>query len=158
MRKCANISPYMRKPLLIYDFATAPFWISFYMGKFYFLFLSVYASFSSLCSPTFCIHRHTCRRGGRGTRSSRPPVLSRQKYQYLIYYEISTSIHHQRLRPLTIRTIRSVLFLGNSAKLGKKTKTYEYVLWSELIRTIRYMKKIATGKLILETTTFRNLF
>jgi hypothetical protein len=23
-RKCANISPYMRRPLVIYDFATAP--------------------------------------------------------------------------------------------------------------------------------------
>ncbi len=36
MRKCANISPYMRRPLVIYDFATAPFWIS--MRTFYFLF------------------------------------------------------------------------------------------------------------------------
>jgi hypothetical protein len=25
MRKCANISPYMRRPLVIYDFATALF-------------------------------------------------------------------------------------------------------------------------------------
>ncbi len=25
MRKCANISPYMRRPLVISDFATAPF-------------------------------------------------------------------------------------------------------------------------------------
>jgi hypothetical protein len=25
MRKCANISPYMRRPLVICDFATAPF-------------------------------------------------------------------------------------------------------------------------------------
>jgi hypothetical protein len=25
MRKCENISPYMRRPLVIYDFATAPF-------------------------------------------------------------------------------------------------------------------------------------
>jgi hypothetical protein len=24
MRKCANISPYMRRPLIMYDFATAP--------------------------------------------------------------------------------------------------------------------------------------
>ncbi len=31
--KCANISPYMRRPLVIYDFATAPFWISLYMRK-----------------------------------------------------------------------------------------------------------------------------
>jgi hypothetical protein len=29
MRKCANISPHMRRPLVIYDFATAPFWIYF---------------------------------------------------------------------------------------------------------------------------------
>ncbi len=39
MRKWANISPYMRRPLVIYDFATAPFWISLYIwGKFDFLF------------------------------------------------------------------------------------------------------------------------
>ncbi len=40
MRKCATISPYMRRPSVIYDFATAPFWISLYCmwGKFYFLF------------------------------------------------------------------------------------------------------------------------
>ena len=42
MRKCANISPYMRRPLVIYDFATAPFWISLYMRKILFYFLSVY--------------------------------------------------------------------------------------------------------------------
>jgi hypothetical protein len=38
MRKCANISPYMRRPLVIYDFATAPLKISLYMRKIYFLF------------------------------------------------------------------------------------------------------------------------
>ncbi len=42
MRKRANISPYMRRPLVIYDFATAPFWISLYMRKNLFYFLSVY--------------------------------------------------------------------------------------------------------------------
>ncbi len=41
MRKCANISSYMRKPLVIYDFATAPFWISSYIRKIRFSFLSV---------------------------------------------------------------------------------------------------------------------
>ncbi len=28
VRKCANISPYMRRPLVICDFTSAPFWIS----------------------------------------------------------------------------------------------------------------------------------
>ncbi len=43
MRKCANVSPYMRRrPLVIYDFATAPFWISYYMGKILFSILSVH--------------------------------------------------------------------------------------------------------------------
>ncbi len=41
MRKCANISPYMRRPLVIYDFATAPLWITLYMRKSRFSFLSV---------------------------------------------------------------------------------------------------------------------
>jgi hypothetical protein len=45
MRKSANISPYMRRPIVIYDFATAPRWISLYMiymRKIWFSFLSVY--------------------------------------------------------------------------------------------------------------------
>ncbi len=41
MRKCANISPYVRRPLVIYDFATAPFWFSLYMRKIRVSFLSV---------------------------------------------------------------------------------------------------------------------
>ncbi len=43
MRKCTNISPYMRRLLVIYDFATAPFWIFVYMRKIIFSFLSVYS-------------------------------------------------------------------------------------------------------------------
>jgi hypothetical protein len=39
MRKCANISPDMRRPLVI---ATAPFWISLCMRKILFSFLSVH--------------------------------------------------------------------------------------------------------------------
>jgi hypothetical protein len=42
MRKCENISPYMRRPLVIYDFATTPFRIYLYMRKFLYSFLSVY--------------------------------------------------------------------------------------------------------------------
>ncbi len=47
MRKWGNISPYVRRPLVIYDFATAPFWISLYMGKFWFSFLSVWYGFAT---------------------------------------------------------------------------------------------------------------
>jgi hypothetical protein len=35
MGKCANISPFMRRPLVIYDFATAPFRISLYIYEEY---------------------------------------------------------------------------------------------------------------------------
>ncbi len=38
MVKYLRISSYIRKPFLIYDFATAPLWISLYMRKFDFLF------------------------------------------------------------------------------------------------------------------------
>jgi len=42
MRKCANISPYMRRPLVIYDVATDLFWIFLYMREnFIFFFISV---------------------------------------------------------------------------------------------------------------------
>ncbi len=37
-----RISSYIRKPFFIYDFATAPLWISLYMRKIWFSFLSVY--------------------------------------------------------------------------------------------------------------------
>ncbi len=42
MGKYLLISSYIRKPFLIYDFATAPLWISIYMRKILFSFLSVY--------------------------------------------------------------------------------------------------------------------
>ncbi len=42
MRKYANISPFMRRPLVIYNYATAPFWISSFMRKIWFPFLSVH--------------------------------------------------------------------------------------------------------------------
>ncbi len=36
MTKYFRISSYIRKPFLIYDFATAPFWISLYIRKIFF--------------------------------------------------------------------------------------------------------------------------
>ncbi len=42
MTKYLQISSYIRKPFLIHDFATAPFWISLHMRKILFSFLSVY--------------------------------------------------------------------------------------------------------------------
>ncbi len=42
MEKYLRISSYVRKPFLIYDFATAPLWISLYMRKIRFSFLSVH--------------------------------------------------------------------------------------------------------------------
>ncbi len=43
MGKYLRISSYIRKPFLIYDFATAPRRISLYMRKIFFSFLSVYS-------------------------------------------------------------------------------------------------------------------
>ncbi len=43
MGKNLRISSYIRKPFLIYDFAPAPIWISLYMRKVLFSFLSVYS-------------------------------------------------------------------------------------------------------------------
>ncbi len=44
MTKYLCISSYIRKPLLIYDFAPNPIWISLYMRKIFFYFLSVWYS------------------------------------------------------------------------------------------------------------------
>ncbi len=46
MGKYLRISSYIKKPFLIYDFATAPLWSSLYMRKIWFSFLSVW-----------CVHR-----------------------------------------------------------------------------------------------------
>ncbi len=43
MGKYLRISSYIRKPFLINDFATAPVWISLYMRKILFYFLSVWS-------------------------------------------------------------------------------------------------------------------
>ncbi len=42
MTKYLRISPFIRKPFLIYDFAPDPFWISLYMKKNLFSFLTVH--------------------------------------------------------------------------------------------------------------------
>ncbi len=42
MGKYLRISSYIREPFLIYDFATPPLWISLYMRKIWFSFLSVW--------------------------------------------------------------------------------------------------------------------
>ncbi len=51
MRKCANISPFMRRLLVIYDFAIALFWIFWYMKKIWFSFLSLIPLLESCTEP-----------------------------------------------------------------------------------------------------------
>ncbi len=62
MVKYFRISSYIRKPFLIYDFATAPLWISLYMKTILFSFLSVPPShdisFYSYVSHVFGISCH----------------------------------------------------------------------------------------------------
>ncbi len=50
MTKYCRISSYIRKPFHVFDFATAPIWISWNMRKILFYFLSVY----SLWPPGVC--------------------------------------------------------------------------------------------------------
>ncbi len=69
MRKCANISPYVRRPLVIYDFATAPFWISLYMRK-------IWLSFLSVCSLSFGL-------------SKRPSNKKKEKKMRKFYFSLA---------------------------------------------------------------------
>ena len=46
MAKYLCISSYIKKPFILYDFPTAPFWISLYMREILFYFLSVYYPFN----------------------------------------------------------------------------------------------------------------
>ncbi len=71
-------SSYIRKPFLIYDFATAPLWISLYMRKIWFSFLSVCGTYICiLCRwlTTLCCWwgTVTTRWWGRTTGPSRTP-------------------------------------------------------------------------------------
>ncbi len=79
-RNCANISPYMRRPLVIYDFATAPFWISLYMRKIWFSFLSVCCC---CCSwPSTVQHQQPAR-----ITESLQPEIEKDKYNlYFVEY------------------------------------------------------------------------
>jgi hypothetical protein len=56
MGKYLRISSYIRKPFLIYDFATAPLWISIYSiwGKVYlnFYFISAQLPRDDICIPS----------------------------------------------------------------------------------------------------------
>ncbi len=56
MRKCTNISPYVRRPLVIYDFASDPFWISLYMRKILFLFYQCTRIFSTTAFSDAWVH------------------------------------------------------------------------------------------------------
>ncbi len=53
MTKYLHISSYIRKLFLIYDFAPGPFWISLFMSKIFFSFLSVY---TVMLQSDFVIH------------------------------------------------------------------------------------------------------
>ncbi len=64
MGKYLRISSYIRKPFLIYDFATAPLWISLYMRKIWFSFYQ--CVYTSPLSRTEGLSK----RGGRGTTFS----------------------------------------------------------------------------------------
>ncbi len=71
-----NISPYMRRPLVIYDFATAPFWI----------FLILYVPGVSLCGCL--LPASAAARGGR----KEVDTLVKKKKNVLIYKEIQKGL------------------------------------------------------------------
>ncbi len=76
MVKYFCISSYIRTPFLIYDFATAPFWISLYMRKISFSFLSVYCP----CDPilTYLWRWTSCRGWFEAVGTSYSSPLPRQ--------------------------------------------------------------------------------
>jgi hypothetical protein len=68
MTKCANISPYMRRPLVIYDWASAPF-LNFPIcvrENSIFFFISVTPGTVSVSSSVCLIGGHLTDGGGRG--------------------------------------------------------------------------------------------
>ncbi len=64
MRKFENISPYMRRPFVIYDFTTAPLWISVYI--FFFISVGLWGMRTCACNHPdawnwTCVHCALCR-------------------------------------------------------------------------------------------------
>jgi hypothetical protein len=82
MRKCANISPYILRPLVIYDFATAPLRIFIYDRKILiFFFISVPAAQKEGASAeTNRLKRKGRDKGGRGGGLGRGRVDGRCRW------------------------------------------------------------------------------
>ncbi len=84
MVKYLRISSYIRKPFLLYDFATAPIWISYYMRNISFSFLSVLYKYI-IASPKY-------RNGGHNNSlSSWKAAISRHR---ATTYEILISVRY----------------------------------------------------------------
>ncbi len=109
MRKCAIIYSFMRRPLVIYDFPPDPFWISLYMRKIFFSFLTMMNSdlfyyqtgLWNRRVKTVHVHRNkvfwkVLKRKGRPCSLSAPissVLLSTKKY-WIITYLFSMTSHN----------------------------------------------------------------
>ncbi len=75
MRKCANFSPYMRRPLVIQDFAPDPSEFPYILGKFYFLVNSVTCGMFLRSMPMPIARANTSARTADYARRVRIPAL-----------------------------------------------------------------------------------
>ncbi len=111
MRKCANIQSYIRRPLVIYDFATAPFWISLYMREILFPFLSVQVRMRRIhqlqfltCGGGLNAHQHQVQLGGGGG-------ICLQSLIYIgLYCTLNIYMHNSSL-PLQCMRVRPQIYL-----------------------------------------------
>ncbi len=90
---------YIRKPFLIYDFATAPIWISLCMRKILFYFLSVYydyqyvrihgtIGYKTLKGVASCLGFLICGSGNRvGYNTTSQPINSKVQRRHKVYFQ-----------------------------------------------------------------------
>ncbi len=123
MRKCVNISPYMRRPLVIYDFATAPLRISLYMNKWFLLQVYASSSPSGIARCWTSCQRWCCRRACCSV--SRPAAPRRPRARTGSPRRASASCHREaRTATRTYRTPPS----PHKVRVHDKPSVFEYIL------------------------------
>ncbi len=154
MRKFANISPYMTRPLVIYDFVTAPFWISLYMRKILFYFLSVYlpTCWISLNSP------HLAQIIPPPIPLTTYPVLSTHKYIKNVFVNSAHSTvaetvminieNNDRLRYTVVQLCKRLI-------TNFKAKTFYFFGFDKAQRYRNILKRYLTSKLCYSFLWYR---
>jgi hypothetical protein len=131
MGKNLRISLFIRKPFLIYDFATAPLWIPYIWGKFDFLFYQ--------CNAGRLIQRICRVRTGQGVKGLK---FGRGLHGLLFSTYSAPSRVFTTFRILEISYISNVFFcFVYHSKMAQISRNYTKFFYANLYKIQRYFEK-----------------